>query len=201
MDCIYLLNYIDPSSDKEMDIIGATSPATVFFTSANNLEYVGKKIKFGDDNPFDNEYKPLYKRNIDYIKYWWSLKKSFTNFTSLFPEVDAYLEKTYARLTEKQRDELRTEVKDSTYYPEHYDEIPVVPTAQQTVMVLREKIRRKKSTSQINSGFEMKISAGVTVPGGKVPLALPVEKYTEPTFYVESTWNPHTYVPYFDSRA
>ena len=200
MDCIYLLNYINPSSDKEMDIIGATSPATVFFTSANNLEYVGKKIKFGDDNPFDNEYKPLYKRNIDYIKYWWSLKKNFTNFTSLFPEVDAYLEKTYARLTEKQRDELRTEVKDSTYYPEHYDEIPVVPTAQQTVMVLREKIRRKKSTSQINSGFEMKISAGVTVPGGKVPLALPVEKYTEPTFYVESTWNPHTYVPYFDPR-
>ena len=44
MDCIYLLNYIDPSSTKEMDIIGATSPATLFFTSANDLEYVGKKI-------------------------------------------------------------------------------------------------------------------------------------------------------------
>lgn len=200
MDCIYLLNYVDPSSDKEMDIIGATSPATLFFTSANDLEYVGKKIKFGDDSPFDSDYKPLYKRNIDYIKYWWSLKKSFANFTSLFPEVDAYLEKTYARLTEKQREELRTEVKDSTYYPEHYDEISVVPTAQQSVMVLKEKIRRKKSTSQINSGFEMKISAGLAVPGGKIPLALPVEKYTEPTYYVESNWNPHTYVPYLDSR-
>lgn len=200
MDCIYLLNYVDPSSGKEMDIIGATSPATLFFTSANDLEYVGKKIKFGDDNPFDSDYKPLYKRNIDYIKYWWSLKKSFANFTSLFPEVDAYLEKTYARLTEKQRAELRTEVKDSTYYPEHYDEISVVPTAQQSVMVLKEKIRRKKSTSQINSGFEMKISAGLTVPGGKIPLALPVERYTEQTYYVESDWNPHTYVPYFDSR-
>ena len=38
MDCIYLLNYIDPSSHKEMDIIGATSPATLFFTTANDLE-------------------------------------------------------------------------------------------------------------------------------------------------------------------
>ena len=55
-------------------------------------------------------------------------------------------------------------------------------------------------TSQINSGFEMKISAGLAVLGGKIPLALPVEKYTEPTYYVESNWNPHTYVPYLDSR-
>lgn len=200
MDCIYLLNYIDPSSTKEMDIIGATSPATLFFTSANDLEYVGKKIKFGDDSPFDSEYKPLYKRNIDYIKYWWSLKKNFANFTTLFPEVDAYLEKTYAHLTEKQRAELKNEIKDSTYYPSHYDEIPVIPTAQQSVMVLNEKIRRKKSATQINSGFEVKMSAGLTAPSGIIPLALPVDKYTEPTFYVESNWNPHTYVPYFDAR-
>ena len=34
MDCIYLLNYIDPTAPNEMNIIGATSPATVFFTSA-----------------------------------------------------------------------------------------------------------------------------------------------------------------------
>lgn len=200
MDCIYLLNYIDPSSHKEMDIIGATSPATLFFTTANDLEYVGKKIKFGDDSAFDSDYKPLYKRNTDYIKYWWSLKKSFANFTSLFPEVDEYLTKTYARLTEKQRAELKNEVKDGTYYLGHYDEISVIPAAQQSVMVLQEKIRCKKSTDKVNSGFEMKISAGLTVPGGKVPLALPVEKYTEPTFYVDSNWDPHTYVPYFDSR-
>ena len=91
MDCIYLLNYIDPSAPGVMNIIGATSPATIFFTSANDLQYVGKKIKFGNDCPFDTEYKPLYKRDFEYIKYWWGLKKSRKDFARVFPEVDLYL--------------------------------------------------------------------------------------------------------------
>ena len=68
MDCIYLLNYIDKTGPEMMNIIGATSPATLFFTSANDLSYVKSKIKFGSDSPFDDDYKPLYKREFDYIK-------------------------------------------------------------------------------------------------------------------------------------
>ena len=68
-----------------MNIIGATSPATIFFTSANDLQYVGKKIKFGNDCPFDTEYKPLYKRDFEYIKYWWGLKKSRKRFCKSVP--------------------------------------------------------------------------------------------------------------------
>ena len=62
MDCIYLLNYVDSTGPEIMNIIGATSPATLFFTSAINLSYVKKKIKFGSDSPFDDDYKPLYRR-------------------------------------------------------------------------------------------------------------------------------------------
>ena len=35
---IYLLNYID--GPDELNIIGATSPATLFFSSANKLDYI-----------------------------------------------------------------------------------------------------------------------------------------------------------------
>ena len=66
LDCIYLLNYRAPSAPNEMNIIGATSPATLFFTSANNLSYVGKgeyAITFGNDRPFDGAYAPLHKRD------------------------------------------------------------------------------------------------------------------------------------------
>lgn len=200
MDCIYLLNYIDPSAPNVMNIIGATSPATVFFTSANDLAYVGKKIKFGNDSPFDSEYKPLYKRNFEYIKYWWSLKMSRTDFPRIFPEVDLYLNKCFNCLSDEQRRDLRQNIIDKSFYEGNYDEISVNPTQQQYVTVLSEKLRQKRSVSNISSGFEMKISASLHRPGQKIPLALPIETYTERTMYVESYWNKNTYVPYFDSR-
>ena len=200
MDCIYLLNYIDPSAPNVMNIIGATSPATVFFTSANNLEYVGKKIKFGDDSPFDSNYKPLYKRNFEYIKYWWSLKKSRQDFAKVFPEVDLYLDASFKLLNEQQRSDLRQNIIDDSFYKGNYDEISVNPAQQQCVMVLSEKLRQKRSISNISSGFEIKISDSLHKPGNRIPLALPVETYTEKTMYVESYWDKNTDVPYFDSR-
>lgn len=200
MDCIYLLNYIDPSAPNVMNIIGATSPATIFFTSANDLEYVGRKIKFGNDSPFDSEYKPLYKRNFEYIKYWWSLKKSRQDFAKVFPEVDLYLDQCFKCLSDQQRSDLRQNIIDDTYYKGNYDDIAVNPTQQQYVTVLSQKLRQKRSVSDISSGFEMKVSDSLRKPGSKIPLALPVEKYTERTLYVESYWNKDTAVPYFDAR-
>ena len=200
MDCIYLLNYIDPSAPNVMNIIGATSPATIFFTSANNLEYVGKKIKFGNDVPFDSDYRPLYKRDFEYIKYWWSLKNSRKDFARMFPEVNLYIEKCYRYLQDEQKDNLRQNIINGNFYRDNYDDIPVQPTAQQYVMVLDEKLRRKRMVTNISSGFEMKISDSLRSSGSIVPLALPVEMYTEPTHYVVSKWDKNTYVPYFDAR-
>jgi len=48
-----------------------------------------ERNKFGNDCPFDTEYKPLYKRDFEYIKYWWGLKKSRKDFARVFPEVDS----------------------------------------------------------------------------------------------------------------
>lgn len=84
------------------------------------------------------------------------------------------------------------------YYRGNYDDIPVVPTAQQYVMVLDEKLRRKRTVTNISSGFEMKVSDSLR--NGNVPLALPVEMYTEPTHYVVAKWDKNTYVPYYDAR-
>lgn len=47
------------------------------------------------DRPFDDDYQPLYKRDIDYIRYWFALKNEMPEFAVLFPEVNAYLELTY----------------------------------------------------------------------------------------------------------
>lgn len=197
MDCIYLLNYTDPTGPDMMNIIGATSPATLFFTSANDLSYV-KKIKFGTDAPFDDDYKPLYKREFDYIKYWYSLKASRQDFAKLFPEVDLYLTKCYKLLSDSQRDDIRQDILDHTHYTSNYDDIPVVTNAQQYVMVLNQKLRRKPTVTKIDSDFEMEVSPELRRPGVNIPLALPVETYTEPTKYVIGDWDKNTRVPYSD---
>ena len=199
MDCIYLLNYIDKTGPEMMNIIGATSPATLFFTSANDLSYVKSKIKFGSDSPFDDDYKPLYKREFDYIKYWYSLKSSRRDFASVFPEVDLYLEKCFRQLSDNQRNDIRQNIKDSSHYTSNYDDIPVVATAQQYVMILDQKLRRKQTVTRIDSDFEMKVSSELIKLGVNVPLALPVETYTEPTKYVIGNWDKNTKVPYVDT--
>ena len=68
---IYLLNY--KGGPDEINIIGATSPATLFFSSANDLSYASDGITFGQDRPFDNAYLPLYKRDLEFHKYLWRL--------------------------------------------------------------------------------------------------------------------------------
>ena len=198
MDCIYLLNYVDSTGPEIMNIIGATSPATLFFSSANNLSYVKKKIKFGCDSPFDDDYKPLYRREFDYIKYWYSLRASRQDFAKLFPEVDLYLTKCYKLLSDSQRDDIRQNILDHTHYTSNYDDIPVVTTAQQYVMVLNQKLRRKPTVTKVDSDFEMEVSPELRRPGVNIPLALPVETYTEPTKYVIGDWDKNTRVPYSD---
>ena len=53
LDRIYLLDYIGPDKPGQMNIIGATSSTTLFFTSANDLSYASKHISFGKDKAFD----------------------------------------------------------------------------------------------------------------------------------------------------
>ena len=80
---VYLLNYT--KGPDELNIIGATSPATLFFSGANDLDYVDGIFFANNDKPFDRDFQPLYKREFDYIKAWWTLRKTINGFSDLFP--------------------------------------------------------------------------------------------------------------------
>ncbi|MDE5881511.1 MAG: cell division FtsA domain-containing protein [Muribaculaceae bacterium] len=97
---IYLLNYLE--GPDELNIIGATSPATLFFSNANDLSYVND-IFFGEDKPFDSDYQPLYKRDFEFVKYLFTLRKTIPNFAGLFPEVDTYLNVTYKVIVDQNK--------------------------------------------------------------------------------------------------
>lgn len=104
MQNIYILNY--KRGKKELDIIGATSPKTLFFSNANDLSYLSEDLSFESDKPFDSELNPLYKRDHEYIKAWYIFRKNYPGFAEDFAELYDYLELTFKNLP----DELRHEI-------------------------------------------------------------------------------------------
>ena len=105
MQNIYILNY--KKGKKELNIIGATSPATLFFSNANDLSYLSDELSFEKDKPFDSDFNPLYKRDAQYVKALFLFRKCFPNFASVFPELDDYFEMTFENLNSDLREEIR----------------------------------------------------------------------------------------------
>lgn len=193
---IYLLNY--KNGPHQLNIIGATSPASVFFSTANRIDYIND-IQFGSDFPFDNVYQPLYKRDPEYIKFWFILKNSISGFSRLFPEVNHYLDMTYSVITDNNlKSQLRTINNPSDA---GFSNISVQGSAQiNQVEVLGNLLFQQNASLQsLKSGFTIKSSKQ---PNSTV-LVLPVESgnvYAE-LKYTTAKWGDTNKAPYMDPQA
>ena len=194
LERIYLLDYTGPDKPEQMNIIGATSPATFFFTSANNLSYVSKHLSFGKDRPFDEEFQPLYKRDFDYQMYWFCLQKSMPDFADLYPEINTYLNLSYAKLSNSQKEKISALDKDA--YDTYYEDLSVTSDAN-LVEVLGFHLKKRKGITDVQSDFQINSSI---CKDAKLPLVLPVDMYTKQMRYTIDLWDKDTKVPYNDSR-
>jgi hypothetical protein len=201
MQNIYLLNYIGPDAPAKMNIVGATSPATLFFTSANNLSYVSKNVQFGNDRPFDTDFQPLYKRDVNFIMFWFGLRELWESisgleedFSDLFKEVDGYLDLTFKKLPE----DLKTEIRN--YKKLEWDKLsPIhIHTVDDTVEILGCELKCKDLNTTFNSDFYIDSDYK---EGGKTPLVLPVDNFRKPLMYTQDKWDNKTVVPFKDSDA
>ncbi len=198
MKRVYLLNYKGPDrKDPEINIIGATSPATLFFSSANDLTYVSDHLRFrNNDRPFDSEYTPLYKRDIEFQKYLYALRLKIgkTKFASLFSEVDKYMDQSYGYLSNESKsviDELTEKSIDD------YDIL--TDGGNNQVDILGYSLRTRKETEEIDSDFEIRASKKTI----EKPLVLPVEPGN--TYinlnYIQGTWQSTYQAPVHDDAA
>lgn len=197
MQRIYMLQYIGPQC-KINDIIGATSPCTLFFSSANDLSRISNYISFdGNDQPFDSQYQPLYKRDPEYIKYLYALRASYPNFAIEFSEVYEYINLTINKLGQdvKNQDfmgQIRTMKNDAiTSYTKLIVNNNKVDVIDGITLCEAPKV-------QIKSDFE--INSRVYT-GNQKPLVLPVDKgnqYSSLT-YTTTKWNQDSTAPYFDN--
>jgi len=72
------------------EIIGGTSPVTLFFTVANDLSWLNITFPNGGQ-AFDAKYCPLHQRDPAFQKMLYAMRKSFPMFSRLFREIDTYL--------------------------------------------------------------------------------------------------------------
>lgn len=192
MKRIYMLNYIGPDRPSDMNIVGGTSPATLFFSSANDMSYVSKNVMFDTDRPFDNVYSPLYKRSFDFQKYMFALRKSNNKFALEFPEVNDYLDLTYGCLSNDEKGEIdaltETTIND-------FDPISVGDKGQDFLEVIGHPFHKKTQDPNWDSDFEIKTNI---YDGDKLPLVLPVEKgnvYANHK-YTSGVWGQENAAPY-----
>ena len=193
---IYLLNYVN--GPNELNIIGATSPATLFFSTANDLSYI-KDIYFGQDRPFDDDYQPLYKRDFEYLRVWFLLRKTIPDFAILFPELDTYLTLTYKAITDVQKRNKLNSL--SATNANEFSVIEVTVAHQSNIVeVLGNSLYRKKNKgNNVQSDFIIDTQKSVANP----PLILPVVsggRYSQ-LQYTVAQWGTTNKAPYYDDET
>ena len=189
---IYLLNYI--TGPDELNIIGATSPATLFFSGANSLEYIQDIFFANNDRPFDGNYVPLFERDFDYIKAWWTLRKTIPSFTNFFPEIESYLNLTFKAIKDQSvKNKLMAITSASA---KDFSPIDVQSHQQSNqVEVLGTVLFKKKASGEIENEFSIRPERFVS---GTKPLVLPVEagnKYAS-LQYANGAWGNTNKAPY-----
>lgn len=187
---IYLLNFT--KGNDELNIIGATSPATFFFSNSNDLSYVGDYITFGQDKPFDGDYQPLYKRDFEYVKAWFYLRNSNPNFANDYPEVYEYLKSTFKKIDDQAKKNILSKI---DTIPEGESTLAITSTSE--VEVNGNALLMKSTQYQTGtSDFEI----APTINNESKPLVLPIEegnKYSK-LFYTTAEWGRTNKAPYYD---
>ncbi len=192
---LYLLNYVE--GPDELNIIGATSPATLFFSNANDLSYVNN-IFFGEDKPFDSDYQPLYKRDFEFIKYLFALRKAIPNFANLFPEVDIYLNATYKAITDQAKKNQLNNI--TSVALEDFDSIDVADINQSDLVEVLGYNLYKKSSRPVNAQSDFVIKSTIS---SEEPLVLPIEagnRYSD-LQYTTGKWGKTNKAPFQDRES
>ena len=197
LDKIFLLRYKGRAMKSDMDIIGATSPRTLFFSSANDLSYCSDDLRQrGSDKPFDNDYAPLYKRDFAFQKYLYSLRIAFgeTKFAERFPEFNEYLQQSRRFLSNDQKEALEKLDENSIY------DFPEFALGSNRVEVIGLTLHKSNAINPDEMKSDFFIDSKIW--HGKRPLVLPVEsgnRYSD-LRYVQDRWQGENRAEYADYR-
>lgn len=181
-------------------IIGCTSPATLFFPTANDLSHAQIKLT-KNDVLFDNHYVPLYEREVDFQKYVHHLFRANPLLASKMKVMNDYLGKNLAILDRKNH-ALYEEINklNPADFIINYSELDT-GAAGDVIEVLGVPLRKRKKEDILGSIGEsdFRINASKSLAGA-TPLVLQ-NNFNKRLRYVNDDWDHTIEVPYADSEA
>lgn len=192
MQGLYMLRYIGPKAPNPMTIIGSTSPASLFYTSANNHDFLNGKIIFGNHQALGaNDFLSLKNRHDqNFIAWMYALKNSIPGFAIRFPEVDEYLNKTYTHLTHALQQ--RINAMDANTLLSEFVPLDLQPGVPVEILGIQ---------LGMNTPVDIGAQSDFAIRSSKVttnkPLVLPSDKFARPWIYTTAPWQQDTDVPLY----
>lgn len=190
MQGLYMLRYIGPGAPDPMTIIGSTSPASLFYTSANNYDFLAGNFIFGNHQALSSDdFVSLKNRtDDDFIAWMYALKAAIPNFPIRFKEVNDYLDRTFGQLNNNLQHRIHAMTAD-TLYAEYLplDLRPGVP-----VEILGVQLGMK---SPVDIGEISDFAINSPKVNVNKPLVLPIDKFARPWTYTTDRWQQDIDVP------
>lgn len=190
---LYLLNY--KKGDNHHNIIGGTSPASLFFISANKFNLDGF-VDGGHHFFTHNNYTPLYERDSAYVKYLYALRKNIPDFSQTMKSLDDYLEGNFKHISPILKEEIR--VLDANYYNSLPD-LSIEGTGN-IVEIFGINLKKAESNKKLIQKSHFVINPTKAV-NEELPLVLPNEIFTESLTYVSNKWVSANKAPNKDDRT
>lgn len=180
-DKLFLLDFGVKGQPK---IMGGTSPATLFFSTAN--EFSDIDIWLGRHKAFDpTDFVPFHKRNVGFQKWFWALMNCIPEFTALYPEVNEYLQQCFGKLTADEQKALGQKEKLASEWDSPSLYAPLMVGVGVPVQILGFNLK-KNIPQPFRSGFE--INSEIQCEG-EPPLVLPHGTYAFKTAYASAIWD------------
>ncbi len=194
MNRLYILSCTDKNDDTK--VLGGTSPCTLFFSSANDLENIYSR-PYSGDTFFDNDYRPLYQRDPEYIKFLYALFKSDENkFRDNFSDFANYLDSNFSHLTP----DLRAEISnmEAGYVGHNFLKLDTGIDGDNVevngIYLYKNKIDKKNIESESDFVISSEKYTGLK------PLILPNRRITSRLKYVWENWDADHTAPFYDQQ-
>ena len=186
---LYLIEY-------NHKIIGCTSPATLFFATANDLRHAQLKLT-KNDVTFDDEYTPLYERDSEFQKYFYLLFKANPTLSQRLTVINDYLEKNL-KILDTGNHKLYEEINNlnAASFANNYSPLEVSKDVPVEVLGIGFRTREIGGLFEfISENSDFRISS-TKLPISKRPLLLK-DGFAKEWLYVKDPWNNKTPVPYY----
>ncbi|MFW5871696.1 MAG: hypothetical protein ACOCUT_01180, partial [bacterium] len=190
---LYLIQY-------NHKIIGCTSPATLFFATANDLSHA--QITFTkNDKIFDDSYAPLYERDSDFQKYFYLLFKANPVLSQRLTVLNDYLDKNL-KILDRVNNSLYEEIKklDVADFISNYSELDTGLSGD-VVEVVGVPLRKRKKEDVVNSIQSSEFIIQSTKCKDEVKPLVLQNNLNKPFRYVNDLWDNSIQVPYVDNET